>query len=58
MTPAYYNGAYSYNYIVSKGILIPENVSEKHGVRPVITIKSNVKYISGDGSIKTPYIIK
>ncbi len=58
MTPAYYNGAYSYNYIVSKGKLIPKNVSEKYAVRPVITLKSDVKYTSGDGSIKTPYIIK
>lgn len=58
MTPAYYNGEYSYNYIVSKEKLIPKNVSEKYAVRPVITLKSDVKYTSGDGSIKTPYIIK
>ncbi len=58
MTPAYYNGSYSYNYVVSNGVLIPKNVSEKYAVRPVITLNYDVKYTGGDGSIETPYIIK
>ena len=28
------------------------------GIRPVITIKSNIDYVSGDGSIKNPYKIE
>lgn len=28
-----------------------------YGVRPVITLKENLKYISGDGTINNPYII-
>lgn len=58
MTPAYYNGNYAYNYVVSNNNLVAKNVSDKYAVRPVITLKSNVKYESGDGSVKTPYIIK
>ena len=58
MTPAYYNGNYAYNYVVSNKALVARNVVEKYAVRPVITLKSDVKYESGDGSIKTPYIIK
>ena len=34
------------------------NVGSSHGVRPVISLKSCVKYSSGDGSSSNPYVIK
>ena len=58
MTPAYYNGANAYNYIVKGNGVNPTNVSDEYGIRPVITLKSNIKYTSGDGSLETPYIVE
>lgn len=58
LTPVYYNGTNAYNYIVSNNKLVPKIVNEKYAVRPVITLKSNIKYVSGDGSLDSPYIIE
>ncbi len=57
MSPAYFNGSYAYNFIVKNGNLLPNNVSETYGVRPVITIKNDIKVKSGNGSSFLPYIV-
>ncbi len=57
MTPAYYNGSDAYNFVVNNDVINESKVSNKAGVRPVITINKNVKVISGDGSIDYPYIL-
>lgn len=57
MTPAYFNGVYAYNFIIKDGKLTQSNVSEKHGVRPVITLKNSVKVKSGNGSDISPYVV-
>ena len=57
MSPAYFNGVNAYNFVVKGNTLTQANVSEKYGVRPVITLKSDVKVKSGNGSMIRPYVI-
>ena len=57
MSPAYFNGVNAYNFVVKGNTLTQANVSEKYGVRPVITLKSDVKVKSGNGSMVRPYVI-
>ena len=45
-------------YISSDGKVSSDDLEERHGIRPVITIKSNTKLISGNGTIENPYIIE
>ena len=40
------------------GDLYANGVSLTHGVRPALSLKSCVKYSSGDGSANDPYTIK
>ena len=56
-----YNSDKEFYYVNDKG-QINNNVNESEnyfsfGIRPVITLKSDVLYQSGDGSLKKPYII-
>lgn len=57
MTPAYFNGSNAYNFVVSKGKLVQNNVTNLNGVRPVITVNGNSKILSGVGSLDIPYIL-
>ena len=57
MSPAYYNGTYAYNYVVQNGKLNTVTTNASAGVRPVITLKGDVKVLSGDGSLTSPYKI-
>ncbi len=57
ISPAYFNGINAYNFTVKGNELLPTVVSEKHGIRPVITLKKDVKVKSGNGSIIRPYVI-
>lgn len=45
-------------YIDENGVSNTSNGSDILGVKPVITIKNNIKLISGDGSKNNPYIIE
>jgi hypothetical protein len=50
----------SNSYIVNNGYNIYEgidSISSSNGIRPVISLKENTKYIKGDGTINNPYII-
>lgn len=44
-------------YIDDEGKITTNKGTDIIGVRPVITIKSNIDYISGDGTKENPYII-
>ena len=45
-------------YVSTNGYILDENPSpESKGIRPVISIKSGIKYFSGNGSMESPYII-
>ena len=57
MTPAYYNDANAYNFIVNKGNLDQISVSFESAIRPVITFKGSLKVSNGDGSFENPYIL-
>jgi len=45
-------------YINNDGKVSSDDIYERHGIRPVITIKANTKLISGNGTIENPYIIE
>ncbi len=50
----------SNGYIVNNGYNLYEgidNIASSNGIRPVISLKENTKYIKGDGTKDNPYII-
>jgi len=57
MTPAYYNGTNAYNFIITSNKLSQKNVTDKYGVRPVITVKDNTSVLAGSGTVDNPYRI-
>lgn len=59
MTPAYFNGTSARNYAVltSGSMLNIVPVTSTYGVKPVITLKKDTKFLSGDGTLATPYKI-
>ena len=57
MTPAYFNKGNAYNYVVNNNKLIQDNVSMDYAIRPVITVKGDLKVVSGDGSGMLPYLL-
>ena len=62
LSPDYWNGSYAYVFFVSgssnPGYLSNTNVNYTNGVRPAISLKSCIKYSTGDGSAGTPYTIE
>ena len=62
LSPDYWNGSYAYVFFVSgssnPGYLSNTNVNYTSGVRPAISLKSCIKYSTGDGSAGTPYTIE
>ena len=52
-----YDSTVNRNAINETGGFTNANISNIYGVRPVITLKKDTKYISGDGSVEQPYII-
>ena len=55
MTPAYFYSYKAYNYNINSGNLSVSPVDTSLGLRPVITISGNLVYVSGNGSLSTPY---
>ena len=45
-------------YITDEGKLMTNNGASIIGIRPVITVKANIDYVSGDGTKDNPYIIE
>ena len=62
LSPYYWNGSYAYVFLVygssGPGYLSNDYVSNTGGVRPVISLKSCIKYSTGNGSASDPYTIK
>jgi len=62
LSPDYWNGSYAYVFFVNgssnPGYLSNINVNYTNGVRPAISLKSCIKYSTGDGSAGTPYTIE
>ncbi len=54
ISPSDENSKYIYNYL---GVIESSNISNTHGLRPVINIDGNIR-INGDGSLNNPYTIK
>ena len=62
MSPYYWSGLFSYVFFVcgseNPGILGGAGVDASLGVRPAISLKSCIKYGTGDGSANAPYTIE
>ena len=62
LSPNNWNGSnanvFNVNGSSNPGNLNNNNVNNTNGVRPTISLKSCVKYASGDGSASDPYTIK
>jgi hypothetical protein len=56
-SPYFYNGSYAFGFIVnSSGTLDNLNVNYARGVRPVVSLKSNIG-ITGSGTYNDPYLV-
>ena len=62
LSPDYWDGSFASVFIVGgssgPGYLDDGSVNGSYGVRPALSLKSCVKYSSGDGSASAPYTIK
>ena len=62
LSPVYWNGSDAFVFGVGgssgPGYLLNFNVDGTSGVRPVISLKSCIKYSTGNGSASDPYTIK
>lgn len=56
-TPFYILNNDVINYINSKGEVVEEYTTDLLGIRPVLTLYSDISYVSGNGLIDTPYQI-
>ncbi len=45
-------------YVNSEGKTLTSNKEDIIGVKPVLTLKNNIEYISGDGTKDNPYVIE
>ena len=51
--------AFTYNNTVSSsGLSSSKDANNNYGVRPVISLKAGTKYVSGDGSTDSPYVVE
>ena len=58
MSPTYYREHYSnLQYISTNGYLWDQFANSACGIRPSISLKSNIFYTLGNGSMETPYIV-
>ena len=61
LSPASGNGSYAYVFFVvgssNPGFLSSTYVSHTYGVRPAVSLKSCIKYSTGNGSANAPYTI-
>ena len=62
LSPSAWGGSYAFVFSVGgssyPGYLDYDNVYSSYGVRPAISLKSCIKYSTGDGSAGTPYTIE
>ncbi len=58
MSPALFNGTYANVwYVIFSGNIQDYRVGSSYGIRPVISLKHETKYLSGNGSKETPFLI-
>ncbi|MBR1386553.1 MAG: BsaA family SipW-dependent biofilm matrix protein [Bacilli bacterium] len=53
----FYNSSANGRHVNPNGSLSSDNVNLEDGARPAISLVSDIKYISGDGSMANPYIV-
>jgi hypothetical protein len=53
------SGLLAFNmYVKTSGNFAKQKVSESNGVRPMISLKAGTKFVSGDGSTDSPYVVE
>jgi len=57
MSPYSFSISAENRYVRSTGSYSNDAVSNIYGVRPAISLKSGIEYMSGDGSTNSPYVI-
>ncbi len=58
MSPYYFNGVHSFVGLISpEGIFHNRVVYDERDVRPVVSLKHDTKYLSGNGTKDTPFLI-
>ena len=62
LSPSYWSSSYACVFSVygssHPGFLVVDFVYDTHGVRPAVSLKSCIKYSTGNGSASDPYTIK
>ena len=54
----YTSGLIAYNMVVgTSGNFVKQKVAASSGIRPMISLKAGTSFVSGDGSVDTPYIV-
>ena len=58
MSPYWYGNSYARVFLVwAAGRLTFYNVSNGHGVRPVVNLKADTQFSEGNGTSKTPFVV-
>ena len=57
MSPTFsYNSVYNWA-VQGSGQIYPMYNSDQFGIRPMISLRPNIRYVDGDGSMNNPYVI-
>ncbi len=58
-SPRYFNGSSANVYVVNNDVSLNNGnfVHSARGVRPVVSVNANTRYISGDGSMAKPFFV-
>ncbi len=58
MSPNFYEANYAHGFASNpSGVAEDHGMSGQRGIRPVISLRSNIEYSIGDGTVNNPYII-
>ena len=56
-SPGYFNNFNAYGRYVNSNGSMYNYIYDSYGVRPAVSLKPKIKYLSGDGSMEHPYMI-
>ena len=58
LSPNYFYYNYDFGYgVYTNGTVNSYHVNNSYGVRPAVSLRTGIEYMSGDGSVDTPYVI-
>ena len=56
-SPNLFTDFYAHGFVVSTSGSLVSNVRNARGVRPVVSLKSGIEYVDGEGSLEDPFVI-